>query len=351
MPQNTTDCSAVKLLAENLQLVAVQLSTTGETSRQPQADFSLDDFWTRFSSLIKSLSAETTKLCLGFTSAPLPGADEQNYFTQRMQQMVLALVSAFYGLPKAYGTLLRKSTRLALFDVVSSLQTLLVSIATSGIQGASLEELTSTGEFWACCDRVDRLPRTNAAALRVVVGEEHGMVTDAFNEIETAKRDDRAGNGAAVPDPDILADSVEERLRIDVGDNRDEDVWSESDLTVVTAATALVKTVAFVLKKMGPPLKRAALSAMDKVEAIDDLAESVRKISPSVDDLVLVLYAPMNRDNVEKEVKTLHQCARDVLEKCKDLAFCEETEQNWISFLSDAADHNRKKTLDSMGLS
>merc|ERR1719334_584997 len=127
--------------------------------------------------------------------------------------------------------LLRKSTRLALFDVVSSLQTLLVSIATSGIQGASLEELTSTGEFWACCDRVDRLPRTNAAALRVVVGEEHGMVTDAFNEIETAKRDERAGNGTAVPDPDILADNVEERLRID---NRDEDVWSESDLTVVT---------------------------------------------------------------------------------------------------------------------
>jgi len=137
MPENaaqSTDCTAIRLFAENLQLVADQLSI-GETSREAQPDFSLDEFWNKFTHLTKALSAETTKLCLGFTSAPLPGPEEQNYFTGRMQQMVLALVSAFYGLPKAYGTLLRKSTRLGLLEVVSSLQCLLNSIVSSGIMG------------------------------------------------------------------------------------------------------------------------------------------------------------------------------------------------------------------------
>ena len=339
MPQNT-DCSIVKLFAENLQLVADQLST-GETSRDAAPNFSLDDFWDRFTSLTKALSAETTKLCLGFTSAPLPGADEQNYFTGRMQQMVLALISAFYSLPKAYGTQLRKSTRLALIEVVSSLQNLLLSIVSSGIQGVSLEELTSTGEFWACCDRIEKLPRTNAGALHLVVKEENTMVTDAFNEIKTAKE-----NESEIPNvtPDILAEGME-NLSVD---NRDEESWSERDLTTVSAAMALIKTGSFALKKMGPPLKRETMTMLDKAEAIDDLAELVRKISPGVDDLVLVLYPPMNRENVEKEIKSLHQCIRDVLEKCKDLAFCSETEQNWITFLSDAADHNRKKTLDTL---
>jgi len=89
---------------------------------------------------------------------------------------------------------------------------------------------------------------------------------------------------------------------------------------------------------------------VDKAAAIDDLADLVRKISPGVDDLVLVLYAPMNHENVKKEVLALHRGLRDLLDKCKDLAFCAETEQNWISFLSDAADHNRKKTLDTLSI-
>ena len=127
MPENASfdhDCSAIRTLAENLQLVADQL-VTGETGRDAAPDFSIDDFWMKFTNLTKALSAETTKLCLGFNSTPLPGPDEQNYFTGRMQQMVLALISTFYGLPKAYGNLLRKSTRLALLEVVSSLQALL----------------------------------------------------------------------------------------------------------------------------------------------------------------------------------------------------------------------------------
>lgn len=339
MPQNT-DCSIIKLFAENLQLVADQLST-GETSRETQPDFSLDEFWTRFTSLAKALSVETTKLCLGFTSAPLPGTEEQTYFTGRMQQMVLSLVSAFYGLPKAYGALLRKTTRLALYEVVSTLQTLLQSIVSSGIQGVSLEELTSTGEFWACCDRVKKLPRTNAGALHAILKGENGMVLDAFNEIKAAKE----GHAPqAEVSPDILADDLQ-GLHVD---NRNEDAWSDANVATVSAAMALIKTASFVLKKMGPPLKKEALSTVDKTESVDDLAELARKLSPAVDDLVLVLYPPMNHENVEKETKQLHQTIRDVLEKCKDLSFCTETEQNWITFLGEAADHNRKKTLDSL---
>lgn len=333
------DCSAILLFAENLQLVAEQLMT-GETSREAPPDFSLEEFWSKFTHLTKALSAETTKLCLGFNSAPLPGPEEQNYFTGRMQQIVLALVSAFYGLPKAYGTLLRKSTRLALLEVVSSLKSLLSSIVSSGIVGVSLEELTTTGEFWACCDRVVKLPRTNAGALQIIAKEENGMVMDAYNEIKTAKENESSQNAT----PEILADNMESMTI----DNRDEESWSERDLTTVSAAMALIKTGSFVLKKMGPALKKEALNSREKVEAIDDLAELVRKISPSVDDLVLVLYAPIDYENVKKEVTTLHQGIRDLLEKCKDLAFCAETEQNWISFLSDAADHNRKKTLDTI---
>jgi len=342
MPENaaqSTDCTAIRLFAENLQLVADQLSI-GETSREAQPDFSLDEFWNKFTHLTKALSAETTKLCLGFTSAPLPGPEEQNYFTGRMQQMVLALVSAFYGLPKAYGTLLRKSTRLGLLEVVSSLQCLLNSIVSSGIMGVSLEELTTTGEFWACCDRVEKLPRSNAAALQVVSKQENGMVMDAYNEIKTAKDNESSQNAT----PEMITEDMES-LSID---NRYEASWSEVDLTTVSAAMALIKTGSFVLKKMGPALKKDDLNRLEKAEGIDDLAELVRKISPSVDDLVLVLYAPMNHENVKKEVGNLHRGLRDLLQKCKDLAFCAETEQNWISFLSEAADHNRKKTLDTI---
>lgn len=342
MPENappSTDCSVIRLFAENLQLVANQLST-GETGREAQPDFSIDDFWAKFTHLTKALSAETTKLCLGFNSAPLPGPEEQNYFAGRMQQIVLALVSAYYGLPKAYGTLLRKSTRLALLEVVSSLQSLLCSIVSSGIVGVSLEELTTTGEFWACCDRVEKLPRTNAAVLQVLTKQENGMVMDAYKEIKTAKDNESSQNAT----PEMLADDMES-LTID---NRDEESWSERDLTTVSAAMALIKTGSFVLKKMGPALKKEALNSLEKVEAIDDLAELIRKISPSVDDFVLVLYAPMNYEFVKKEVANLHRDVRDLLEKCKDLHFCAETEQNWISFLSEAADHNRKKTLDTI---
>lgn len=330
------DCSALTLLAENLQLVAAQLST-GETTRTPDPDFSLDEFWDSFINYSKALSAETTKLCLGFTQAPLPGQDEQNYFTGRMQQMVLGLVSTFYSLPKSYGLVLRKLTRLCLFHAVSALQTLLESIVTSGIQGKSLEELQSTAEFWACCDNLATAPRTNAAALHLAVKQEYAMVTDAFNEIKKAKESET----------ETLSNQFANALNLQNNpDQSNEDAWNERDLKVLSAAIALIKTANFVLKKVGPPLKKQEMSAIEKIPTLDDLSELVKKVSPAVDDLVLVLYAPINYDNVKMEIKTVHQVVRDLLQKCKDMSFCTETEQNWISFLSDAADHNKKKTLD-----
>jgi len=333
------DCNAIVSLAENLQLVADQLKT-GESGREPDANFDPTAFWDRLASLTKALSVETTKLCLGFTSAPLPGVEEQLHFTGRIQQFVLAIVSTFYSFPKEQGALVRRSIRLGLCQVVSSLQELLVSIATSGLRGLSIEELTSTGEFWSSCDEISNLPRTNATALHLVTKQEHGMALDALKEIKEAQEKQ------ILMDPaEVTADNLGNLII--TGDNRNQtETWTEADLVLIGAAQALVKTATFVLKKMMAPLKKDLMSVPEKIASLDDLGELTKKVSPVVDDLVLSLYPPLDLSAVADEAKNLHKALREVLEKCKELGFCSEEEQNWISFLSDAADHNKRKTLD-----
>ena len=117
--------------------------------------------------------------------------------------------------------------------MVSTLQTLLLSIVSSGIQGVLLEELTITGEFWASCDQVEKLPRTNAAVLHAVLKGENGMVVDTFNELKTAKEAHAAQSQVT---PNILVDNLQ-GLHVD---NRNEEAWSDDG-----AAMALVKTASF----------------------------------------------------------------------------------------------------------
>ncbi|MED6261253.1 hypothetical protein ATANTOWER_002820 [Ataeniobius toweri] len=120
--------------------------------------------------------------------------------------------------------------------------------------------------------------------------------------------------------------------------------WSEKDRQVIGPCQGLTKAAAACLRKLTAAVKANGDSAVPhNVAQLDDLADISREISPSVDDLALCLYPPMDYSGVENNVSKLAALLKKFLEIIRCSHLCGESELTWVQFLEGAVDHNLQK--------
>uniref|UniRef100_A0A8D0HDC9 Cyclin D1 binding protein 1 n=1 Tax=Sphenodon punctatus TaxID=8508 RepID=A0A8D0HDC9_SPHPU len=159
------------------------------------------------------------------------------------------------------------------------------------LQSLTQQQLISTGGVWEACDQIAHLPRDNQAAVVSAVSVALGVVRDALEEMEQAQVE------GGDPYSDILEDE-------ELGSRGNRDVyWSEADRQLLGPCMGLVKASKASLKKvLGAVKAHGKAVTAEQVAQLDDIADSANEISPSVDDLALSMYPPMNQLTVRFNV-------------------------------------------------
>ncbi|XP_055508400.1 cyclin-D1-binding protein 1 homolog [Leucoraja erinacea] len=320
-------------LVQGLREVASQLRE-GESWKLE--DFDLQFFWKTLGECFKAVSQEATKLSLAFSKPPLPSVQDCQKLTAEIQKSILNVASVYYWLPKCQGLTLRRLVRNATKDVVEGVIQLLNVILGTPLQSLSQDQLTSTGGVWEACDKFSKIPKDNHAAVLSLMSTYSAIVEDALEEMKQAQHADNAD-----PFSNIFEDD-DSYLR----ENRDT-YWSEEDKQVIAPCLGLLKAAKACLKKVSEAVKNhGKVDTLQNITQLDDLGDVTNEISPSVDELVLSLYPPMNYITVQMNAAKVASVLKKSLEITKSSHVCLESENNWLQFLSGAIDHNMDKVKD-----
>lgn len=304
-------------------------------SNESDGAFNLSNFWDTLNQAVKAVSQEATKLSLAFSKPPLPSQQDGEKLADSILKSILTLSTVYYWLPKSQGMSLRRQVRDATVEVLEGVTQLVEVILSSPLQSLSQEQLMSTGGVWSACDHFTQLPRDNKAAVLVVLSSQTGVIKDAIEEIEQALSE------AQDPFNDVLDDDQE-----DPRGNQDT-YWSEKDRRVIGPCQGLMKASAACVRKLTSAVKANGDSnEPQSVSQLDDLADITKEISPSVDDLALCLYPPMDYSGVENNISKLAAVLKKVLDIIRSSHVCGESELTWVQFLDGAVDHNLQKAKD-----
>ncbi|KAL7891100.1 hypothetical protein AOLI_G00005760 [Acnodon oligacanthus] len=300
----------------------------GESNESAGA-FNLSDFWEVLNQAVKATSQEVTKFSLAFSKSPLPSEEDCAKLAESVQKHVLALSAIYYWLPKSEGITLRKLVREATGEVLDGVVQLLGILLSSPLQSLSQEQLTSTGGVWASCDQFAQLPRDNHAAVLHVMASYIGMVKDALEEMNQALAESQD------PFSDVLDDD-----ELEARGNQDT-YWSENDHQLISKCLGLIKASGACLRKLSIAVqKNGKVDTAENITQLDDLADAAREISPSVDDLVLSLYPPVNCTVVDQNASKLAAILMKTLQIIRSCHVCLEGDLSWVQFLEGAVDHN-----------
>ncbi|XP_076013106.1 cyclin-D1-binding protein 1 homolog [Genypterus blacodes] len=306
-------------------------------SNKSDGTFNLSNFWDTLNQAVKTVSQEVTILSLAFSRPPLPSQEDGEKLAGSIMKSVLSLSTVFYWLPESQGVSLRRHIRDATVEVLEGVAQLLEVILSSPLQSLSQEQLTSTGSVWSTCDHFAQLPRDNKAAVLVVLSSQIGVVKDATDEIEQALSE------AHDPFSNMLIDHNDEEEPLGNQDT----YWSEKDRLVISPCQGLMKASAACLRKLISAIKaNGDVTTAQNVAQLDKLVEISKDISPSVDDLALCLYPPMDYSGVENNVSEVAALLKKVLEMIRSTHVCGEAELSWVLFLDGAICHNLQKAKD-----
>ncbi|XP_036251490.1 cyclin-D1-binding protein 1 isoform X2 [Molothrus ater] len=303
----------------------------GEPSegREP---FELPRFWDALGQAFQVTSQEATKLSLAFSRPPLPSAENCRKLSEDVQNAILAVATVYYWLPKGQGTTLRKMVRDATTEVVEGMIQLTDTILNAPVESLSQEQLISTGGVWEACEQVSNLPRDNQAAVVSALAASLGVVKDAVEEMEHA----------LVEGQDPYGDIMEDE-ELGFRGNRDT-YWSEADRQLLSSCMGLMKASKACLKKVLAAVKaHGKADSPEHIAQLDDLADIANEISPSVDELALSMYPPVNPLAVRLNAAKLASVLTKVLEIAKTSHVCPPSEEGWVQFLTGAVDHNMNK--------
>uniref|UniRef100_A0A3Q3ER21 Cyclin D-type binding-protein 1 n=1 Tax=Labrus bergylta TaxID=56723 RepID=A0A3Q3ER21_9LABR len=270
-------------------------------SNESDGAFNLSNFWDTLNQAVKSVSQEATKLSLAFSKPPLPS---QQKLSDSMMKSILTLSTVYYWLPKSQGVSLRRKIRDATGEVLEGVAQLVEVILSSPLQSLTQEQLTSTGGVWSACDQFPQLPQDNKAAVLVVLSDQIGVVKDAIEEIEQAQ--------------DPFSDVLDDEQGGDEPRGNQDTYWSEKDRLVIGPCQGLMKASAACLRKLTSAVRaNGDVGTLQNLAQLDDLADISKEISPSVDDLALCLYPPMDYSGVENNF--LDGAVDHNLQKAKEL--------------------------------
>ncbi|XP_075023149.1 cyclin-D1-binding protein 1 isoform X2 [Calonectris borealis] len=147
---------------------------------------------------------------------------------------------------------------------------------------------------------------------------------------------------ALVEGQDPYSDIVEDE-ELGFRGNRDT-YWSEADRKLLSSCMGLMKASKACLKKVLAVVKAyGKADSPEQIAQLDDLADIANEISPSVDELALSMYPPMNQLAVRLNAAKLASVLKKVLEITKTSHVCPPSEEGWVQFLTGAVDHNMNK--------
>ncbi|NXT67821.1 CCDB1 protein, partial [Chaetops frenatus] len=294
--------------------------------------FELLRFWDALGQTFQVTSQEATKLSLAFSRPPLPSAEDCQKLSEDVQNAILAVATVYYWLPKGQGTTLRKMVRDATTEVVEGMIQLTDTILNAPVESLSQEQLRSTGSVWEACEQVSNLPRDNQAAVVSALAACLGVVKDAVEEMENA----------LVEGQDPYGDIMEDE-ELGFRGNRDT-YWSEADRQLLSSCMGLMKASKACLKKVLAAVKaHGKADSPEQIAQLDDLADIANEISPSVDELALSMYPPVNPLAVRLNVSICRVSLMNFLHFCRTSHVCVPSEEGWVQFLTGAVDHNMNK--------
>lgn len=327
-------CVTLRNLLNSIQCIRDRVRD-GESNTSDGA-FNLSNFWGTLNQAVKSVSQEATKISLAFSKPPLPSLQDGEKLADSILKSVLTLSTVYYWLPKSQGVTLRRQVRDATVEVLEGVSQLVEVILSSPLQSLTQDQLTSTGTVWSACDQFSQLPQDNKAAALVVLSAQTGVVKDALEEIEQALSD------AQDPFSDVLDDDEGEEPR-----GNQDTYWSDKDRQVIGPCQGLMKASAACLRKLSSAVKaNGDVTSAQTLAQLDDLADMGKGVSPSVDDLALSLYPPMDYSSVENNVSKLAALLKKLLQIIRSSHVCGEAELVWVQFLDGAVDHNLHKARD-----
>ncbi|KAM3923898.1 cyclin-D1-binding protein 1 [Leptodactylus fuscus] len=320
----------LRRVLENLRVIQEKLRD-GE-SKESNNNFNPQHFWNTLEQAFKTSSQEATKISLAYSKPPVPSEEDCQKLSDGLLNTILAASTLYYTLPKDQGTTLRKTVREAVIDVIEGTMQLIDVILSARIQSLSQAQLISTGSVWEACDNFPHIPKDNREAVIKIISGYLAVVKDALEEMEEALA------GGEDPFSDVLDDE-------DTGARGNQDTyWSEADRRLIAPCLGLMKASKACLKKVLGTLKaHGKVETSEQVAQLDDLADITHEVSPSVDELALSMYPPMNHPAVRLNAAKLSSVLKKVLEITSASHVCPNTESSWVQFLHNAIDHNMNK--------
>ncbi|XP_061188457.1 cyclin-D1-binding protein 1 homolog [Saccostrea echinata] len=328
MAENIPHGSPVANFLQNIDLARRQIRDESSSHRE-DGELNADKLWSRMENVFKIISHEATKISLAFSGSPVPSEKECTSLFSSAEQATLALVSVFYSLPTSQGLRLKKSTKEAILSLLDSLRELISSIH-EGCRG-NQQQLQSTGAVWQDADVFSTIPKNNKEAVIHELKISSQLIRDALTELEQAIEEGGSSDGL------FGSEGEEEGPQ-----------WTELDKTVTKPCVGLIKTTKSLLKKtMECVQTNGQTQQSTEIQELDKLADLAERLSPAVDDLILDLYPPMVRENVQEKGKTLYDTQKTILEFLRSAHMTGENEQKWLEFLLKANQHNYENILKS----
>lgn len=305
----TARCNVKKTLQE---LTEAPLEEQDESQPTP------DSFWSDLGNATQQIASEVTKLTLALTQHPKPAISIAQSIINGVEGAWNGLVTASRRSPPK-GTLIRKELRAAVLRTGEALATLLRALKAA----ENVPQLQMTGCVWEACSAIEKLPRDNLAATRALIAREEMLLTDALQEIEE----------------EVKCSRLSENEEVDNSAN-----WTNQDRELLAPCVGLVRTARASIKKVGEAIRlRGDCRDPDGAQQLDRLAVAAEKLSPAVDTFVAAVYPPMNKAAVSSNALSVVTVVREFLELARQSNVTAECDNDWLSFLLRAVDHNNNK--------
>ena len=92
-------------------------------------------------------------------------------------------------------------------------------------------------------------------------------------------------------------------------DDQNDVSWSEEDKQIIIPSVALIKASSACMKRvLGAVRKNGKCECPKDASQLDNLAERLNEVSPAVDEVVLGVYPPINKEVVRENVSHHHSC-------------------------------------------
>jgi len=291
--------------------------------------FNKETFWKNFIAATKLISHEATKFCMMFSKPPLPSQEECQKLADKIESTCFSFIAVFFTLPKSKGKLLHRDIRYYVISVLQGMKELCTAA-----KNHSTTQLQTVGNVWEKCEAVENLPKDNRDAVVSLCRGEHDVVQDASQELMDAlENDDDSSDEFFVPRVNGL--SVPNSS------------WTDSDRHVLLPCSGLIKATKACLKKTLLALSERGNGDDERcISELDNIADIVKMSSSNVDDFVLSLYPPMNHTAVKDQASIVRNTCKDILSCVRGSHFCSQQDEEWVTFLEKAVDHNWLRISD-----